>query len=803
MKSAHLRQAFIDFFVSKGHTAVKSSPVVPQNDPTLLFTNAGMNQFKDVFLGQGTRDYTRAVNSQVCIRVSGKHNDLEDVGLDTTHLTLFEMLGNWSFGDYYKKEAISWAWEFLTSVLNLPKSKLYATVYKTDDESIHIWQETTDIIPEHVLKFGDKENFWEMGETGPCGPCSELHLDRGPRACDKPRLPHVCAVNGDCARYIELWNLVFIQYNRHASGVLENLPSTHVDTGAGLERLAAYLQHTSSNYETDLFLPIIQKIEALSGIRYEDTPKGMPHRVMADHIRTLTFSISDNVMPSNEGRGYVLRRLLRRALRYAAQLGLKDPVLHTLVDPVIEVMGGHFEAIVQRKDFIKAVIKAEEEGFLRTLQSGLIQFDLAAQKASYHDQLLSGEEAFKLYDTFGFPIDLTQLMAKEKGLRVDQEGFDQALAQARQKSRQHIKLHQANFKAIPMGGEARIVTDPAEKLDMAKHHTSTHLLQAALRHLLGDHVYQAGSLVDTHRLRFDFSHFQSIDKKTLDTIEDLVNQKVQEDIEIEVFEKPLEEAKAMGAMALFGEKYEDIVRVIRIGDFSMELCVGTHVPSTSVIEKIKIIHEAAISAGTRRIEALAGTKAIQAYESEKKQAVIDRIETKMAHIHALIEEKNKFGQSTLPPLFSLSEENTLIHLEQKENEIVQFSKDLEKSLTHIKNKEAGNHVQDLLKNIHAIGTHGFRFLSSTLHDYDMSMLRVLGDNLITHQIQLIVILASGNHILIRVSDDICVQLGALKLLSQITQITGGKGGGKPSIAQAGGIDITRFESAIAFVKSQL
>lgn len=804
MKSSEIREKFIAFFIKKGHTFVKSSSVVPQNDPTILFTNAGMNQFKDVFLGQGARDYTRAVNSQTCIRVSGKHNDLEDVGLDTTHLTLFEMLGNWSFGDYYKKEAIAWAWEFLTQEMQLPETKLYATVYKTDDESIDLWK-TTSINPDHILKFAEKENFWEMGETGPCGPCSELHLDRGPEACDKPGTPHNCAVNGDCARYVELWNLVFIQYNRLSNGSLEELPNKHVDTGAGLERITAYLQNTRSNYETDLFLPIIQTIETLSHVPYQDTPACMPHRVMADHIRTLVFAITDNVMPSNEGRGYVLRRLLRRALRYASKLNIHEPILYKLVDPVVAVLGGHFESLVQRQTFVKQVIKAEEESFLRTLESGLSQFEQTVDKIrASHAAVIPGAEAFKLYDTYGFPLDLTQVMAKELQLQVDTVGFDQALEEQREKSRKQVKLHQANFKEVPMGGEARITHDPIEKLAMAKHHSGTHLLQAALRQVLGDHVYQAGSLVDIDRLRFDFSHFHAIPKETVRAIETLVNQKIQEGIEVEAFLKPLEEAKAMGAMALFGEKYEDTVRVIRMGDFSMELCVGTHVPNTRDIEQIKIIHESAVSAGTRRIEALAGKTLIEAYFEGKKEEIKTRIASKTIHYNTLLKEKESLG-GAVTPLSLSSLEGTLEDLQRQEEALLSQLKDLEKDILSLKNKAAGQQTEGLLSQLKPLGG-GLQSLIALVPQYDIPMLRTLSDNLIANRKQTIVILASQKegqgHFLVKLSSDI-QQIQAPAILQNLVQIAGGKGGGKNHMAQAGGASPEKLETALTQVRTYL
>lgn len=451
--STDIRQAFIQFFSERAHQFAPPSPVVPQNDPTLLFTNAGMNQFKDVFLGTGTRPYGRAVNSQVCVRVSGKHNDLEDVGFDGTHLTSFEMLGNWSFGDYYKAEAIVWAWEFVTKVLQFPKERLYASVYTTDIESATLWKSSTDIQPDHVLFFGDKENFWEMGEIGPCGPCSEIHLDLGAAACNKQDTPHTCGVNGDCARYVELWNLVFIQFNRESDRSLSELPKKHVDTGAGLERITAVLQGHTSAYNTDLFTPILEEISRLSGKPYDQGEKGVPFRVMADHIRTLTFGMADNILPSNEGRGYVLRRLIRRAARYATQLGFTTPVLYKLVPIVVNKMGDYLPHLKLQQQKIEALVQAEEESFLRTLHAGTLLFkQLADQLIASGENTIPGTEAFKLYDTYGFPLDLTSLMAREQGLSVDEKGYQAALEAQKAQSRQATKLHQGLAKTVPMGG---------------------------------------------------------------------------------------------------------------------------------------------------------------------------------------------------------------------------------------------------------------------------------------------------------------------------------------------------------------
>ena len=434
MKTANqIRQEFIDFFTARGHTFVPSASLLPENDPTLLFTNAGMNQFKDVFLGTGTRPYSRAVNSQKVIRVSGKHNDLEEVGWDTYHHTFFEMLGNWSFGDYYKREAIAWAWELLTKVWGLPPEKLYATVHHSDQEAAALWPEVTGIPAERVLFFGDEDNFWEMGDTGPCGPCTEIHYDLGPEHCDKGDVPgHTCAVNGDCGRYIELWNLVFIQYNRKADGTLEELPAKHVDTGMGFERIVAVLQGKGSNYDTDLFLPILERITEYTGARETDPQHQVAMRVIADHIRALTFAISDGVLPANEGRGYVLRRILRRASRYARTLGVQEPFLHRLVPVVVEVMGDAYPELRQREKHCCRVILAEEEAFLRTLDKGLEIFAALAKEAKANKgNSISGADAFRLFDTYGFPLDLTQLLAAEEGLTVEVEGFNRLMEEQR------------------------------------------------------------------------------------------------------------------------------------------------------------------------------------------------------------------------------------------------------------------------------------------------------------------------------------------------------------------------------------
>lgn len=830
MKSEAVRAEFIAFFKSKAHTFVPGSPVAPQNDPTLLFTNAGMNQFKDVFLGQGSRDYTRAVNSQVCVRVSGKHNDLEDVGMDTTHLTSFEMLGNWSFGDYYKKESITWAWELFTSVFKLPKDKLYATVYRTDQESADLWKSETEINPAHVLFFGEKENFWEMGEIGPCGPCSELHLDRGPDACDKQGTDHTCEVNGVCARYIELWNLVFIQYNREKDGQLVDLPAKHVDTGAGLERLVAYLQGTFSNYNTDLFIPIIKKIESITGISYSEGIEGMPHRVLADHARTLVFAISDNVMPSNEGRGYVLRRLLRRGLRYASKLGIQRPIIHELVDPIVEVLGSHFTSLKQRADFIKTVIEAEEVQFLKTLHSGIKLFDDVANAVEKSGKSqISGADAFKLYDTFGFPIDLTQVMARERNLSVELTEFESHLDQQRNRSRSAQKLGKSESlqssepiltgeldeatiqlntdllaffppKTVAMGGEARIVTHPLDRVGMARHHTATHLLQAALRRTLGDHVHQAGSLVDVDRLRFDFSHFQALTPAQLQQIETEINAEITQSIPIETFEKPIDEAKAMGAMALFGEKYDDIVRVVKMGDISMELCVGTHVPNTSAIQAFKFVHESAIAAGVRRIEALAGHQAIAAYDEEKRQKWIEKLTAKLNQLKTLSPIPSKWN----PDTWAQASE---AQLEDSFNELVEAIKKAEKHQASMQQEHAKTLAETLLPNRKEWSKTSTQLVIAKIDELvDGNFLRSVAESLTVNDPKLSVILIGNGEksgaALVKLSKQVS-GYSAVEILKEITVITGGGGGGKPDMAQAGGLDFNKAEMAINALKKHL
>ena len=756
MNSREVRQRFIDFFVGKGHTIAKPSPVISDADPTLMFTNAGMNQFKDVFLGQGDRPYKRAVNSQVCIRVSGKHNDLEEVGFDGTHLTLFEMLGNWSFGDYYKEESIVWAWELFTEVFKLPKAKLFATVFESDDESHDLWLSKTDIRRDHVIRLGAKDNFWEMGETGPCGPCSEIHIGDSPETMT------------------ELWNLVFIQFNRRADRGLDELPKKHVDTGAGLERLCSVLQGKNSAYDTDLFIPIIQRIEELTKIKQD-----VPHRVMADHVRMLTFAIADNALPSNEGRGYVVRRILRRAVRYARKLNINEPVLYKLVDPVVEILGGHFEHIQQRKDFVKSLIQEEEKSFLRTLDSGIKLFT----KISENQTALSGGDVFKLYDTYGFPMDLTRVMAKEKGIAIDEAGFEAELQKQKERSRGAVKkieevsstedprqtydqtdlprLHHTEQIRAAKGGEAKLIFDPEQKLKMARHHTVTHLLQAALRTVLGNHVTQAGSLVDVDRLRFDFTHFKAVSPDELAKVEAIVNEKIKAKIPVIVQSMPLDEAKAKGAMALFGEKYEDIVRVVQIDAFSMELCGGTHVTNTGVIEAFKIVSESAVAAGTRRIEAVAGQENVILHSDAKKLREKEAAEADANR--AKLKEQEK--------------------LRQRENE-----------------KRAQEEAQEIISELKSE-----QLLCRKFSGYELSLLRTLSDKLAQLNPDLLIVLASEfegkGYFLAKVPKS--ANRSADELVKRMTSVAGGGGGGKPEYAQAGGADVSKLDQALQEVRKIL
>ena len=858
MNAKKIRNDFIKFFQDRDHRFIRSSPVVPIDDQTLLFTNAGMNQFKPIFLGEHKADYQRAVNTQKCIRVSGKHNDLEEVGVDVFHHTFFEMLGNWSFGDYYKKEAIKWSWELFTDLWGLDKSRLWVTVYKDDDEAHDLWLEQTDIKKDRVLRFGDKENFWEMGDTGPCGPCSEIHYYVGEEVDDQD--PN--GVN-NTDEYWELWNLVFIQYDRQGDGTLLDLPEKHIDTGAGLERIVTVLQNKKSNYETDLFQPIITGIENITGTKYNKNK--VSHHVIADHIRMLSFAIADGAMPSNEGRGYVLRRILRRASRYGRMLKKKDPFLYKLVDQVIEVMGESFPELVDKKTHIQKVIESEEISFNSTLERGLIHFE---KYVNNNANIISGDEAFKLYDTYGFPLDLTQLMAREHGLEVDETGFHKNMKKQRDRAKaagnfkqvtedlswvvvsdnqnsnflgyEHIEsdsdickyavtdnytilvLDQTPFYAESGGqiGDTGIIISGDDKLNVLdcqksgeeihhicsgtfnkerlsekvtcrvdykrrqnirKNHTATHLLHAALKKTLGDHVHQAGSLVHPEYLRFDLTHSEKISNQEILEIENLVNKEIQRNVALDIAIKNFDVAKAEGAEALFGEKYGDEVRVIAIGEFSMELCGGTHVDRTGDIGLLKIVEESSLAAGIRRLVAVTGPEAISYIQTNadiinKLQAILgtkaDEISFRVNH---LIEER----------------------------------KELEKKLKHKRSKSSIN-AKTLMEECQKYKD--YNILVSNVDFESLDELKGFGDEILNVLGSGIAVLGSDKSdkpiVVIVVTNDIIDKgINAGNLAKIIGNEMGGGGGGKPSLATAGGKDLNTYalamKKSIDLIKSEL
>ena len=862
MTSQEIRNQFIQFFQDKNHKFVRSAGVVPFDDPTLLFTNAGMNQFKGIFLETETAGHPRAVNSQKCIRVSGKHNDLEEVGRDTYHHTFFEMLGNWSFGDYYKAEAIKWAWELFSDVWKIPKDKLYATVYTEDDEAFELWETLTDIPRGNILRFGDKDNFWEMGETGPCGPCSEIHVDIGGDPAIHGSHPDL-GVNTDSPRFMELWNLVFIQYFRDQSGELTELPNKHVDTGAGLERVVAYLQGKDSNYDTDLFTPILDEISSLSGVAYTTDAQGMAHRVIADHIRMLTFSISDGALPSNEGRGYVLRRILRRAARYGRNLGMNDAFLYRLVPTVVAVMGDAYPELKERVAYIQKVIKSEEDSFSQTLGRGLQIFSGIVEDAKAASQTtLSGQDVFKLYDTFGFPVDLTSLMADEEGLGVDIEAFETLMNSQRKKAREANQLKQTHTQGSEweivhteahseflgythpqldtsiaqvmksgknifviltqtpfyaesggqVGDTGRIynanmelmvldtrregdsiihktrltsgafnlepviaVIDSQRRNAIIRNHSATHLLNAALRKILGDHVKQAGSLVDETHLRFDFNHFEKMTAAEINEAERLVNAEIRKNNITSIRNMSFDEAKTEGALAFFGEKYGDDVRTVKFGDYSHELCGGVHVQATGDIGFFRIESEAAIAAGVRRIEAVTGKVA-------EENARVER-ETINHLRHLLTSDLEDLGSKT--------------------QHLLDEKKTLEKQVKVLSFDQAASVLTDILGNSRSIS--GVTVLSEVVEVPDTEALKDLGSELIRQMKSglgvLGTIIDGAPYVVCVVSDDVIAQhkLKAGDIVRELGQKLGGGGGGKPQMATAGGKDAGALQTVIAGV----
>ncbi|MBI4869792.1 MAG: alanine--tRNA ligase [Candidatus Wallbacteria bacterium] len=874
MKSSEIRTQFIRYFEERGHRFVPSSPVVPVDDPTLFFTNAGMNQFKDVFLGLGKRDYTRAVNSQKCMRVSGKHNDLEEVGKDGRHHTLFEMLGNWSFGDYYKQESIAWGWDLLTRVWGLPKERLWVTIYKSDDEAGDIWHQAAGLPRERILKFAEKDNFWEMGDTGPCGPCSEIHYDYG--VCDLTPAgaapDHECAVNGVCGRYTEIWNHVFIQYNRGEDGKLTELPAKHVDTGMGFERISTILEGKRSNYDTDLFVPILEATARLSGRVYTPglesprtphTPEekdSMAFRVIADHVRALSFTITDGAIPSNEGRGYVMRRILRRACRYGRNLGMDRPFLHELVGVVAETMGGAFPELREKAVYAAGIVKSEEERFLRTLDIGLEKFSQAlARTRARGDKAISGEDAFRLYDTYGFPIDLTQLMAAEEEVAVDLEGFQREMGQQKERARAgkafvmdvslereveglaatrftgyetlgqasrilrwmpqgeeqgavvlaetpfyaeaggqvgdrgtiegpgllfrvdktvkagEVHLHLGTVESgVPHDGmDVRAQVDLEARAATAKNHTATHLLHAALRQILGTHVQQAGSLVGPDRLRFDFTHPKALTAQEMLAIEHIVNAKVREAIPVSKKEMGFDEAKKSGAMALFGEKYGDRVRVISVPGFSTELCGGTHLENTHEVVYFKVVSESSVAANVRRLECLTADGALKLLEDYE-----DILERSAAQL-----------------------KTTPLELEARLAQLVEENRRLARELDSARKKMALSSLDDLAASAASLEGLEGKLLAHALEGIDVANLRDMADKLDKKLAPAVVVLASVSgdkaNFVCKVSKALVDRgLDARQIVSKVAAIAGGGGGGRPDMATAGAKEPGKVPEAI-------
>lgn len=864
--TAEIRQAFLDFFHSKGHQVVASSSLVPNNDPTLLFTNAGMNQFKDVFLGLDKRNYSRATTSQRCVRAGGKHNDLENVGYTARHHTFFEMLGNFSFGDYFKHDAIQFAWELLTGEnwFALPKERLWVTVYETDDEAYEIWEKEVGIPRERIIRIGDNkgapyasDNFWQMGDTGPCGPCTEIFYDHGDHIWGGP--PGSPEEDGD--RYIEIWNIVFMQFNRQADGTMEPLPKPSVDTGMGLERIAAVLQHVNSNYDIDLFRTLIEAVAKVTGA----TDLGNKSlRVIADHIRSCAFLVADGVLPSNENRGYVLRRIIRRAVRHGNMLGAKETFFYKLVGPLIEVMGSAGEELKRQQAQVEQVLKTEEEQFARTLERGLALLD--EELAKLQGDTLDGETAFRLYDTYGFPVDLTADVCRERNIKVDEAGFEAAMEEQRRRAREasgfgadynamirvdsasefkgydHLELNgkvTALFvdgkavEAINAGQEAVVVldqtpfyaesggqvgdkgelkgagftfavddtqkygqaighlgklsagalkvgdavqadVDEARRARIRLNHSATHLMHAALRQVLGTHVAQKGSLVSDKVLRFDFSHNEAMKPSEIREVEDLVNAQIRRNLPIETNIMDLDAAKAKGAMALFGEKYDERVRVLSMGDFSTELCGGTHASRTGDIGLFRIISESGTAAGIRRIEAVTGEGA-------------------MATVHAQSDRLNDIAH-----LLKGDSQN----LGDKVRAVLERTRQLEKELQQLKDQAAAQESANLSSK--AVDLNGVKLLVSELAGIEPKMLRTMVDDLKNQLGSTVIVLATvveGKVSLIAgVSKDVTDRVKAGELIGMVAQQVGGKGGGRSDMAQAGGTDAAALPAALASVQ---
>ncbi len=876
MTGSEIREKFLKYFEERGHTVVASSSLVPKEDPTLLFTNSGMVQFKYCFLGEEDRGYTRAASSQKCVRAGGKHNDLENVGYTARHHTFFEMLGNFSFGDYFKDEAITWGWEFLTETMGIPKEKLWISIYEDDDEAFEIWNKKMGIPAERIVRMGEKDNFWMMGETGPCGPCSEIMYDQGEGVgCGRPE----CNIECECDRYLEIWNLVFTQFDRDESGNLNPLPNPNIDTGMGLERLATVMQGVSSNYDSDFFTEIIGSIEKISGKKYkENEDHDTSIRVIADHSRAITFLMGDGVLPSNEGRGYVLRRILRRAARHGKLLNISKPFLHEVVPVVINVMKEAYPDLVDKESFIRKVVINEEERFIETLDTGLkiLNEEVKSLKTAGKN-IVPGDVVFKLYDTFGFPVDLTEDIIRKDNFSLDMEGFEKAMEAQRELARESWKGSGGEavleiYKKLSMqgitteftgyegttetssrisailkndeevdyleeGGNAEIFVeqtpfygetggqvgdtgiiegegflfevwdtqrplddlfthigklkkgqikvgdavdlkvDSEERRAIEAHHSGTHVLQAALKEVLGDHVKQSGSLVTPERFRFDFSHFSKIDDEEMERVETIANKYIRENASVTTKVLPRDEAMKTGATAVFDEKYGENVRLVKMGDFSMELCGGTHVTKTGDIGLLKVIHESAVAAGIRRIEAVTGGESLKYLRETEKE---------------------------LKKSASLLKANPM-ELAERVEKLQKHQKDLEREIDLLKGKLAARGSSDLLSQAEEIK--GIKVLTTMVDAPDVKTLRDFGDKL-RDKIQSGVILigskADGKAMLLcMVTKDLTDKYNAGKIVKEIAPIVGGTGGGRPDMAQAGGSNPENLGQALNRLKEIL
>ena len=871
MTGTEIRARFLQYFADRGHTVVPSSGILPKNDPTLMFANAGMNQFKDCFLGLEDRGYYRAVSSQKCVRAGGKHNDLENVGRTARHHTFFEMLGNFSFGDYFKKEAIAYAWEFLTKELKLDKSRLYVTVYNDDDEAADIWHTQEGIPLDRIFRFGEKDNFWSMGDTGPCGPCSEIFYDQGVEVgCNRPD----CNVGCDCDRYMEIWNNVFMQFNRSSDGTMTPLPKPSVDTGMGLERVTAVMQGVSSNYDIDILQGIIRHIERLVGKRYgTDEKDSVSMRVIADHARAVTFLICDGALPSNEGRGYVLRRIMRRAARHAKMLGCAEPMLYNMVDAVREVMGDAYPELQEREEYIKKVVLGEEQRFIETLDRGLaILNDEVAALRIAGKNVIPGDVLFKLYDTYGFPTDLTADIVEGEGFTIDEAGFELCMERQRAQAREHWKgsgeegiaqvykeLHNSGVRGqfvgydemsiyapvlaiikdgvpvqtaaagdsvvvitektpfygdsggqkgdcgtlstgnahldvitasrpfvdmivhhavvkegvIKVGEAADLKVSRGERDATCRNHTATHLLQSTLRQVLGDHVKQAGSMVSLDRLRFDFTHFSAVTDEELRQIETIVNKFIMANNQVVTREMNIAEAIEAGATALFDEKYGDSVRVVRVGDASMELCGGTHVRAAGDIGLFKIVSEAGIAAGVRRIEALTGLGALD---------FVRKMEDEQREIAVLL--KAEAGNSR-----------------DRLEKFLARQKELQREIETLQSKLNVAASGDLL--LQMVEVAGVRLLAVQVQVEDVKALRDMSDTLKDRigagVIALGAAIGGKANLLVAVTKDLCGSIKAGDIIKQIAPLVGGSGGGKPELAQAGGSQPEKLDEALTAV----